>query len=258
VLAVSSLGLAGLVAWAARPGQLPDAWFMAATRTPLAVLLGIAMIVVGPGWGADDEISRQRTMLLVALAAVCSLVQYPFPYVTYFFYTAPLTLLAVVAAVGSRRGIAHRPMLAVLLVYFLGLGAFAMVTRHEYNPDLRFADLHTIPLPRAGGLKEDATTVQYDELIPFLQAHSSNGLLYAGNDCPELYFLSGLTNPTRDDTGAPVGDVLAALQSGRLGLVAINDQSFFASAAASPELRAAAASLLPHVTTIGKFSVYWR
>jgi hypothetical protein len=88
--------------------------------------------------------------------------------------------------------------------------------------------------------------------------HSANGLLYAGNDCPELYFLSGLKNPTNDDTGAPASDLLAALRSGKLHLVAINDQSFFAGAATPPELRAAVAASLPHTTRIGRFSIYWR
>jgi len=249
--------LTGVVLGCAFQRGLQPPWFMAGTLTPPAVVLGVVLLS-RRDWAAASAVSQQRTMLLVALAAVCSLVQFPFPYVTYFCYTAPLTLLAVLALVSLRRSPQAGPMLAMLLLFFLSLGVFGLVPKHIYNPDLRIGALHTLRLPRSGGLKVDATTPDYDDLVPFLQMHSANGLLYAGNDCPELYFLSGLKNPTNDDTGAPASDLLAALRSGRLRLVAINDQSFFAGAATPPELRAAVAASLPQSTRIGRFSIYWR
>ncbi|HEY0309392.1 MAG TPA: glycosyltransferase family 39 protein [Acidobacteriaceae bacterium] len=254
-----ALGLTAVLGCSIFLQGLQDTWLMAGTFTPLAVLLGVAMIVAGPRWGSGAEHARQRIMLLIALAAMCSLVQYPVPYVTYFCYAAPFVLLATVAAVASRSYVPGKNILSVLLVFFLAFGIFAMVAKHIYAPELRVSRLQPLILPRAGGLMIDPTTTpRYDEVVPFLQAHSPNGLLYAGNDCPELYFLSGLKNPTRDDTGAPLADVLAALRSGELQLVALNDESFFQSGAASPELRNAVVSALPHTTKIGRFSIYWR
>ena len=52
-------------------------------------------------------------------------------------------------------------------------------------------------LPRAKGLRvsqQDAAT--YDELIPFVQHLAAGRHLLAGPECPEVYFLSGLKNPT--------------------------------------------------------------
>jgi hypothetical protein len=245
--------------------HLHNMWLTAGTLTPLAVLLGVWMILVGPRWEAIDRLAQQRIMLMISLAAVCSLVQFPFSWVTYFCYTAPLTLLAVVAAVSARRNPPGKLILGALLCFYLGFGVLVMVARHVYNPDLQPEALQALRLPRAGGLKVDvtsayvdATTTFYEELIPFLQAHSPNGLMYAGNDCPDLYFLSGLKNPTRDDSGAPTSDVLKALRSGDLQLVVINDKTFFAGGVTLPELREEIALRLHNTKKLGRFSIYWR
>ena len=254
---IVAAGLAGVVVCAAVPAHLQDTWLMAGTLTPLIVLLGAATILRAEKEGIGT-LSQERIMLLISLAAVCSLVQYPFPWVTYFCYIAPLTLLAVVASVSARRNPPGKPVLAVVLGFFLAFGLFGMVRKHMYDPDLDVQSLQPLSLPRSGGLRVQIAHPGYEELIPFLQAHSPNGLLYAGNDCPELYFLSGLKNPTRDDTGAPVEDVLAALHSGKLELVALNDRSFFAGSSESPQLLAEVRRELPNTATIGRFSVYWR
>jgi len=270
---VTAAALAAALAWYILPPTRQDLWYTAGTLTPLAVLLGAVLLAL-PARSRNlndlnpddpnlndpnpDRLPRERAMLLIAVAALCSLVQFPVPYITYFCYTAPLTLLAVAAVAALRRNAPGRPALAVLLLGFLGLGLLGMVPRHMYNPDLDLRALHPLTLPRAGGLRIDATTPGYETLVPFLQAHSPNGLLYAANDCPVLYFLSGLRDPTRDDTGAPEAEVLTALHSGQLRLVVFNDRPFFARSAISPALRAETQRLLPNNKTIGQFSVYWR
>jgi hypothetical protein len=82
--------------------------------------------------------------------------------------------------------------------------------------------------------------------------------MYAGNDCPELYFLSGLKNVTRDDTGAPPEEILKAIQSDDLHLVVINDAPFFPGAAMRPDVKAEAMKRLPHNTRFGIFQVFWK
>lgn len=254
--AIVGAGLLAVLACSAIPAQLQDTWLMAGGVTPLIV--AAAVVVMGRAQRVCDGVGEQRLMLLVCAAAVCSLVQYPLPYVTYFCYTAPLTLLAAVALVSWRHSPSNNRMLAVVLVFFLGLGAMGVVAKHVFNPDLHVGATHALELPRAGGLRVDATTPHYEELIALLQAHAANGVMYAGNDCPQLYFLSGLKNPTRDDTGAPDAEVLAALRSGELGLVVFNDEPFFASGRVSAELRAAVVAELPQTAKVGVFSVYWR
>jgi hypothetical protein len=99
---------------------------------------------------------------------------------------------------------------------------------------------------------------EFADLIHLLQQHSPNGLMYAGNDCPELYFLSGLKNVTRDDGGAPAEEVLRALQSDDLKLVVINEAPFFPSARMSPQVNAEVMRRFPHSTRFGLFHVFWR
>jgi len=61
------------------------------------------------------------------------------------------------------------------------------------------SDEQTVPLalPRAADLRilqKDATL--YEELIPFVQRLADGQAIVAAPDCPEVYFLSGFTNPT--------------------------------------------------------------
>jgi hypothetical protein len=111
--------------------------------------------------------------------------------------------------------------------------------------------------PRAGGLKIEGAAF-FDELSSFLRGHSPNGLMFAGNDCPELYFLSGLQNVTRDDTGDPPEEILRAIQSENLNLVVINDAPYFPGAAMRPDVKAEVMRRFPHSARFGIFQVFWK
>jgi hypothetical protein len=111
--------------------------------------------------------------------------------------------------------------------------------------------------PRAGGLKIEEA-VFFDSLSRFLREHSPNGLMFAGNDCPELYFLSGLTNVAYDDSGEPPEEILKAIQSDDLNLVVINDAPFFPGSAIEPEVKAEVMRRFPHTTRFGIFQVFWK
>ena len=195
------------------------------------------------------------TVLLIFVACFCSLVQYPVSYVTYFCYTAPLTLLAATALFTLRPRRDGHVLAGVLLGFFFLFGACALLPKHIFNPNIDTRALHPLQAPRAGSLRVDATTPDYDELVSFLQSHSSNGLLYAANDSPQLYFLTGLTDPTRDDTGATPQEVRRVLQTGDLRLVALNDAPFFKSSVISVDLRRDIARSLPNSRKIGAYTV---
>jgi len=250
--AVVGLCLALTLGVSALAGGLQDTWLMGGMLTPLVVLLGVVLL--------SRPVEREagtRLMLMVSLTSVCTLVQFPLAYVTYFCYVAPLVLLTGVAVVKAVPAPPGRGVLAALLLFFCGFGYLALLPMHIYNPEIDVRAARPLGLERAGRLRVDRTTPEYGELIPFLQAHSPNGLMFAGNDCPELYFLSGLTDPTRDDTGT-TPEVLGELASGRLQLVVLKDQPFLPSEAVKPELRAAVVAALPEHRAFGRFSVYWR
>jgi hypothetical protein len=113
-----------------------------------------------------------------------------------------------------------------------------------------------LQLPRGGVRIENERVLE--DLTHFLQAHSPNGLMYAGNNCPELYFLSGLRNVTRDDGGAPPAEVLQALQSNDVKVVVINEAPFFPAGQMNPEVRAEVQRKFPHHGQAGIFQVFWR
>ena len=82
--------------------------------------------------------------------------------------------------------------------------------------------------------------------------------MYAGNDCPELYFLTGLKNITRDDNGAPPEEVLKALQSTNVKVVVLFESPYFPSEQTSPEVRTEVIRRFPQNRMAGVLHVYWR
>jgi hypothetical protein len=195
-------------------------------------------------------------MLLVALAATCSLVQFPFPVPIYFCYSAPLTLLAMAAIVASRQNPPGRYIFAALLAFFTWFGLFRLVPSYPYELTHTVGKTDLLRTPRGGIRIEQAA--KYEQFVGFLQQHSPNGLMYAGVNCPELYFLTGLKNPLADDGGAGGEQVLQAIDSRGLKLVVINDAPFFPSGRISPQLKYEIYRRLPNAARFGIFTVMWR
>jgi Dolichyl-phosphate-mannose-protein mannosyltransferase len=232
-------------------------WCSVATLTPLAVLLGAAVVLAAGKWGGATRLQQQRMMVPVSLAAVCGLVQYPFAAPIYLCYALPLTLLAAVAIVATAKRQPGTYVLSAVAGFYLLFGVVMLVPDYVYELTHKVGPMDELHLERAGGLRIEYAA-NFADLIHFLQQHSPNGLMYAGNDCPELYFLSGLKNATRDDGGAPAEEVLQALQSDDLKLVVINEAPFFPSAKMGPEVRAEVARKFPNSSQFGIFHVFWK
>jgi hypothetical protein len=188
---------------------------------------------------------------------MCSFVQYPFAAPIYLCFALPLTLLAALAIVATVKKQPGTYVLAAVAGFYLLFGVVVLVPDYIYELTYKVGRLDELHLERAGGLRIDYAA-NFADLIHVLQQHSPNGLLYAGNDCPELYFLSGLKNVTRDDTGAPAEEVLRALQSDDLKVVVINEATFFPSSRMTPDVRAEVMRKFPQGRQIGFFHVFWR
>jgi hypothetical protein len=196
-------------------------------------------------------------MLLVSLAATCSLVQYPYAAPIYLCYMVPLTLLALVAIVSTGKTQRGTYALASVAGLYLVFGVVSLVPLHIYQVASMVGPMQTMQSPRAGGLKIEEA-VFFDDLARFLREHSPNGQMFAGNDCPELYFLSGLKDVTPDDPGASPEEIVKAIQSDDLNLVVINDAPFFPGAAMRPDVKAEVIGRFPHSTRFGVFNVFWK
>ena len=84
----------------------------------------------------------------------------------------------------------------LVFAVFLVTPSFILDMRARYSPDQQTAKLD---LPRAARLRvnsEDARN--YEKVIELVKSHAAGEYIYAGPDCPEVYFLSGKKNPTRD------------------------------------------------------------
>ncbi len=259
VVGVTLLGGAGVIVF--RATQVFDIalkiWHTVAVLTPITVLLGVLLIWSQRKTGAQSKLQRQQVALLISLAATCSLVQFPFSAAIYLSYMVPLTLLAIVAIVSTGKTQPGTLALTAVAGFYLAFAVVILVPLYIYGTTWMVGPMHTMHSARAGGLKIEEA-VFFDDLSQFLKEHSPNGLMFAGNDCPELYFLSGLKNVAYDDTGEPPQAILDAIQAEDLNLVVINDAPFFPGAAMQPEVKAEVTKRFPHSTRFGIFHVFWK
>lgn len=252
------LGLAVVLMKAsASSGIVSGVWYSMATLTPLVVLMGAWVLLMRPKLGGVPRLQRQRLMVPISLAAMCGLVQYPFAAPIYLLYALPLTLLAAAAVVTTAKKQPATYVLAAVAGFYLLFGVTMLVPDYVYELTHKVGPMEELHLPRAGGLQIEYAT-NFADLIHLLQQHAPNGLMYAGNDCPELYFLSGLKNVTRDDGDSKPEEILKALQSDDLKLVVINEAPFFPAARMGPEVRAEVTRRFPESQMVGIFHVFWR
>jgi hypothetical protein len=268
----SAMGL-GVLVLAFRATQsasiVSGMWFSVAALTPVAVLLGAVVVWArrtrdGIAVERTDEqtndrttIERQQVVLLISLAATCSLVQFPFAAPIYLSYSIPLTLLAVVAIVSTGKTQAGTYVLPAVLGLYLVFGVVSVVPRYIYELTHAVGHMDAMQEPRAGGLQIEGAGF-FDEMSRFLREHSPNGLMFAANDCPELYFLSGLKNVAHDDGGEPLEELLKAVRTDNLNLVVLNDSPYFPGAVMQPEVKAEVMKRFPHSTRFGIFEIFWK
>jgi hypothetical protein len=252
------LGAAVIVAKAAQSfDTVYGIWCSVAVLTPIVVLLGAALVLAKRGTGRQTELERQQVVLLASLAATCSLVQFPFAAAIYLSYMVPLTLMAIVAIVSTGKTQPGTYALTSVLGLYLAFGVVSLVPRYIYEITWIVGPMQTMQSPRSGGLRIEEAAF-FDSLAAFLHQHSPNRLMFAGNDCPELYFLAGLTNVAHDDGGETPEAILKAIRSDDLNLVVVNDAPFFPGAAMRPDVKAEIASRFPHSTRFGIFDVFWK
>src|SRR5262249_3762470 len=169
--------------------------------------------------------------LLLALAGLCSLVAFPFAAPVYFCYAAPLAFLAF-ASLLRLVGCPPESLTAFVAGYYL-VFAVLVLDRQTPNhigvdPTAKVEGLARLDLPRGGVLVKSSDAREYRAVIDTLKAHARGEFTYAGPDAPEIYFLSGLRNPTRqlfdflDPRGSDPTELLAILERRHVTAVVIN------------------------------------
>jgi len=95
-----------------------------------------------------------------------------------------------------------------------------------------------------------------------VREHAGGNYIYAAPDCPEVYFLSGLRNPTRtiydffDEPGEHSERVLTQIERAHVKTVVICTRPGF-SFPVAPGFRKELERRFPEHETIGAFDVRW-
>src|SRR5207249_2766561 len=259
------LGLLAALVYGDRVPVYRGVWYAARPLVPLTVLAGVALLSGRTALGAPPAPRRQELLLLLGVAALCSLVQFPFAAPIYFCYVAPLGLLAATAVVATWDPAPH-PIGGALLGFYLLFALLWVNTGFIYAMGLSYLpDRQTEPLALArGGVRVSAIDkAMYEEAVTAVGAHAQGDYIWAGPDCPEVYFLAAKRNPTRtrfDFCAEPAGRtvrVLGALERHDVRVVVFNRRPPFSGAPPS-DLVEALVERFPRTLDARWLHVRWR
>jgi hypothetical protein len=230
---------------------------------PVLSVAGVAVLYLRSKRNAVDPDGDQTLLLLLSMTSLFSIIQ--FPYASgYFCYVAPLAIL-LAANLLSRFS---RPPRMVLYSAFAFYALFAALVVQPHFLARRYKiDFDSTPLilPRAGGIRVSReAAMQYAELIPVIKKIAGPDPILAGPDCPEVYFLSGIKNPTPvifdslEDTRSYEGNMKSLLDRPNFLKAAVLHDATVSGTYQLKILRPLVVGRFPNSRKIGSFTVYWR
>jgi hypothetical protein len=188
------LGLAG------QPRVYQGIWDVARAMPLSAAAAGVGILMGSArSAGSAGSASSRRVFLLITMAAMVALVQVPYATPTYFCYAAPMAMLAVLGVVYARPQPPARVHTVVAAFFFLFAAVF-VDRSYGWNLGVKYLAYEPVSLldvPRGQVLVPDDDKLTYESIVRLTQEHAAGGTIYAGPDCPEVYFLSGFRNPSR-------------------------------------------------------------
>jgi hypothetical protein len=212
---------------------------------PFLVVVGVVLVARG-----RTVIDARAVVLVLAVLATGTLVQFPYALDQYFLFVAPLVVLAAMALSPTRAA----AVVAVACMVF-AVARFKVV---DDGPMVR------LDIPRGGPLVSPDINDAYRTLVATVHAHARGQYIYAGPDSPQVYFLTGYQNPTGtlyemfDDTTGHTARVLQAIEAHGVNTIVINTHPGTVSGPMAPALRAALTTQYPDSATVGAYIVRWR
>jgi len=253
------------VVFSGRPIGYVVTWQSLRAVIPILTICGVIAVYRRRNTFADAR-APQGVVLLLAATALCSLVQYPFSAPVYFTFIAPLVILAGAALIAVT-DLVPRPVLWLLIAFYLLFGVFRLNGSSLYDVGSRYRTdgaMQKLALQRGGLVVPRDTALEYERVIGLVQRHAGGSkYIYATPDAPEVYFLSGLDNPTKTmfeylDAKPPnAPQLLQTLRQRNVNVVVINLHPPLSSPA-PPAVRAALQARYPNATLAGAFEVRWR
>jgi hypothetical protein len=240
-------------------------WHSVRSVLPVLVLVGLLVLSRSRPADAGAPLLRAQCLLLLAVASVCNLVQFPFSAPVYFCYVAPLVALTAVAL--SRY---LRPAASIVLTSILGFYRACPALRTndstlttmgmEYRP---YVPTVPLGLPRGNLDVPPFHAEAYRRVVWLVQHHARGSYTWAAPDMPEIYFLTGLKNPTRslfdffDDPNGRTARILKALDDRGVTAIVMNRRPVF-SAQLTDDLIAPLEERFPYAADAGPMQVRWR
>jgi hypothetical protein len=238
-------------------------WVSAAMTIPIIVVVGVVVLL------CDRASTKEASMLMLLLAVVatCSLIQFPYFVPMYFCYVAPLAILAFAGLSARQSSYQPTSLLVPVAVFYLLFGLVVIMPNQIYNRALSFEPVpqKAFTLPRAGGIVGAKSTVELTEqAVSVVLAHSGGAPIYAGPDSPEFYFLTGLRNSTPNLVellGGADGDpahIFTSIERAGVKAVVLNHTPGNDSGPLAPELVTKLRNRFPESVTIGPLEVRWQ
>jgi hypothetical protein len=244
---------------------------------PFVVAIGLGILLTSDRLKLSAQ-QKQYLYLTISAAVMCSLVQYPHAYGIYFFYAAPMALLAAVFIAAYQPSPWRRALTGALAFYL----AFAALRLNGPDPHANVAWLGRVreavqmDLERCSLIVAAEEAAAYRDLVAAIHAHSEPGSrIFATPDCPEVYFLSTRRNPTgvmyeffRPELLSDHCTLLQMLDEDNVNVVVVNGYPGFSQRVDS-RLLAAIGQRYDHMQPIlmdvgsgnppvERFRVYWR
>jgi hypothetical protein len=202
-------------------------WYAFRALTPCVALLAAWWLLRPPMGEAIPSGRQSAVFFLVSAAATCSLVQVPMSFVGYFLYFVPLLMLGAGALWTALPRMPREVPLALvaLAIGFQLRGSSELAT----NGAPRAADVMVpLGLPRGGILVPREDSARYTAIRAEVARRATSEWLYVWHDSPEIYFLTGMRNPTRtlfeafsDPAGQTTDAVEQMLREKNVGVVVL-------------------------------------
>ena len=264
-LALAALFAAWLVTSASVPLVYRIVWYALRALPPVLTLIGVLVLAKPRTGDADAALRRSQLLLLLGVTAVFTLVQFPFSAPIYFCYVAPLVVLTAAALYRYATPIASA-VPALTTVFLIAFAVMRVNTSLLFGMGVLYQPYpRTLPLemPRGGLSVPDYDANMYNAAVMVLHRYARGGYTWAAPDCPEIYFLSGLQNPTRtlfdffDDPTGRDARILSALEQHGVTAVVLNRAPQF-SANLTDAFVAELERRYPLGADVGKFQIRWR
>jgi hypothetical protein len=241
-------------------------WLSVRSMAVIAVLAGCATLFQSFRNHAVTENQYQILALLLVITALVSLIQFPFTAPIYFVYTTPLIVLTLLAVVMVQPGASRLLHAGILGFYFL----FAVLwTNTGYVWDfggryIPYQPESVLDTSRAAIRVVAVDKALYSRMIALIHKHrGSTDYMYATPDCPEVYFLAGMRNPTRaifdflSRSKTEPAKLAELLKTTDVNVVAINENPGF-SGRLNPKMKALLVDRFPFSVDLGRFTVRWK